>query len=117
MGGVAELVENRDCYQISERRIPCELLWIADNDFSAAFCIGLTGEHRGKIYFWDNDNEPGSRWDGRFETADNITLLANSFTEFIGGLETPKKRRGLGCASLVAMVIVIALAAFYSVVR
>jgi len=62
--GVAELVENRDCYQTSEHRIPSELLWIGDTDFSAAFCIGLTGEQRGKIYFWDNDHEPGSRWDG-----------------------------------------------------
>ena len=116
IGGLAELIENRDCYQLSERRIPSELLWIADTHFSHAFCIGLTKEYRGKIYFWDNDNEPGSSWDGRLETAGNITLLANSFTEFIAGLETPKeeKRRG---ASVILVIITIAFSAFYLFLR
>ncbi len=108
MGGIPELVENRDCYQISERRIPSELLWIMDDAFSAAYCIGLTGEYRGKIYFWDNDNEPGSAWDGRFETAGNITLLANSFTEFIGGLQPPEPEKK-GCTALAAVVLGLAL--------
>jgi hypothetical protein len=117
VGGVAKLFENRECYQISERRIPSELLWIADTDFSAAFCIGLTGEHRGKIYFWDNGHEPGSDWDGRFETAGNITLLANSFTEFIAGLETPKEEKRRGCASVIVVIIAIVFSAFHLFVR
>jgi hypothetical protein len=117
IGGVAELIENRDCYQISERRIPSELLWIADTDFSAAFCIGLTGEHRGKIYFWNNAHEPGSGWDGRFETAGNITLLANNFTEFISGLGPPKEKKRFGCVVSGAAITVIAFFVFHCFVR
>src|SRR5882757_6676236 len=38
IGGVPELIENRDCYQISEQRIPSDLLWIMDDAFSRAVC-------------------------------------------------------------------------------
>ncbi|MEA2733590.1 MAG: hypothetical protein QOE14_41 [Humisphaera sp.] len=118
VGGIAELVDNRECYQISERRIPDELLWIADTDSSAAFCIGLTGGQRGTIYFWDNGNEPGSRWDGRFESAGNITLLANSFTEFIDGLETPKRaEKRFGRMFSVTAITAIALFVFYWITK
>jgi len=90
IGGVPELIENRDCYQISERRIPSDLLWIMDDAFSRGVCIGITGAYRGKVYLWDSDNEPGSAWDGEVATAGNIVLLANSFTEFIDGLRSPE---------------------------
>ena len=82
------LLRSRKCYQGVELRIPRELLWVMDDPFGNAICIGLTGEYRGKMYFWDHECEPDSEeWNGSTNTAENVTLLANSFTEFIAGLE------------------------------
>jgi hypothetical protein len=74
----------RKCY---EGRIPKPLLWIMDDPFGNAICLGVTGQHRGKVYFWDHENEPDEQdWDGEVETAGNVTLLAVSFTDFVTGL-------------------------------
>jgi hypothetical protein len=49
----------------------------------------VTGKHRGRVYFWDHEDEPDpDDWDGEVETADNISLLANSFTDFVAGLSS-----------------------------
>jgi hypothetical protein len=75
-------------YQADEVRIPKALLWIMDDPFGNAICIGLTGPHRGRIYFWDHENEPDPEgWDGEVETSGNIDLMANSFTAFVAGLQ------------------------------
>ena len=74
---------HRDCY---DGRIPDALLWINDDPFGNAICLGIADEHRGKVYFWDHENEPEEDWDGAVETAGNVTLIANSFTEFVAGL-------------------------------
>lgn len=82
------LLWSRDCYQGDGLRIPRELLWIMDDPFGNAICLGLTGEHRGRVYFWDHECEPDpAEWDGSVAAAGNVTLLANSFTNFIGGLK------------------------------
>lgn len=62
-----------------------------DDPFGNAICLGLSDSHRGYVFFWDHEAEPGTEtWDGRVDTAGNITLLALSFTEFIAGLrESP----------------------------
>ncbi|MCA9231165.1 MAG: SMI1/KNR4 family protein [Planctomycetales bacterium] len=74
----------RDCYG---DRIPKELIWIMDDPFGNAICLGLEGDARGKIYFWDHEEEPDpEEWDGSVATADNVSLLTNSFTEFVAGL-------------------------------
>lgn len=70
---------------IYEGRIPKCLLWIHDDPFGNAICLGLTGDHQGRLYFWDHEEEPFD-WDGEFESAGNISFLANSFTEYIAGL-------------------------------
>jgi hypothetical protein len=77
------LLWNRDCYA---GRIPAALIWIHDDPFGNAICLGVAGEYRGRVYFWDHGNEPGEDWDGSVETAGNLTLLANSFTEYVAGL-------------------------------
>jgi hypothetical protein len=74
----------RECY---EGRIPEGLLWIMDDPFGNAICLGISGSYRDKVYFWDHEREPGEEWDGSVETADNIQLLANSFTEFVAELQ------------------------------
>jgi len=81
------LTSARECY---EGRIPKDLLWIMDDPFGNAICLGVSGNHRGKVYFWDHESEPDpDEWDGRVETAGNVQLLADSFAAFVGGLRPP----------------------------
>ena len=77
------LLWTRDCYS---GRIPNALIWIHDDPFGNAICLGVEGEHRGRVYFWDHENEPDEDWDGSVEAASNVTLIANSFTEYVAGL-------------------------------
>jgi cell wall assembly regulator SMI1 len=78
---------NRAVYQGSEVRIPLELLWIMDDPFGNAICLGVDGPSRGKVFFWDHEVPPTlGVWNGRVESAENIQLLADSFTEFVSGL-------------------------------
>jgi hypothetical protein len=77
----------RGCYQGHPVRIPRALVWIMEDPGGNAVCLGLTGKHRGRVYFWVHDEEPDpDEWDGEVETAGNIRLLADSFTEFVAGL-------------------------------
>jgi hypothetical protein len=81
------LTIRRARYQDKYARIPRELLWIADDSFGNAICIGILGPYRGKVYFWDHEEEPDpDEWDGSVESAGNITPLADSFTAFVAGL-------------------------------
>jgi predicted RNA binding protein YcfA (HicA-like mRNA interferase family) len=78
---------SREIYQESEVRIPLDLLWIMDDPFGNAICLGIAGASRGKIFFWDHEVPPTlDDWDGRVDSAENVQLLANSFTEFVSGL-------------------------------
>ena len=77
------LPEHRECYV---GRIPAALVWVMNDPFGNAICVGLSGPHRGQVFFWDHENEPDEDWDGSVESAGNLQLLANSFTEFIAGL-------------------------------
>jgi SMI1-KNR4 cell-wall len=63
-----------------------ELLWIMDDPFGNAICLGVRGERRGRVFFWDHENEPGIDWDGSVNGAANLQLLAMSFAEFVAGL-------------------------------
>lgn len=81
------LISAKDCYQSTELRIPRDLIWIMDDPFGNAICLGIKGSLRGKVYFWDHEQEPDpDTWDGKVETAENLELLANSFTDFVSGL-------------------------------
>jgi hypothetical protein len=77
------LPRHRACY---DGRIPDALLWIHDDPFGNAICLGVAGRHRGRVYFWDHENEPDEDWDGSVEMAGNITLIADSFTDYVSGL-------------------------------
>ncbi|AMV27517.1 SMI1 / KNR4 family protein [Gemmata sp. SH-PL17] len=77
----------RASYQGYEVQIPRALVWIMGDPGGNAICLGLTGEHRGRVYFWVHDEGPDpDSWDGAVETAGNVVLLANSFTDFVAGL-------------------------------
>ena len=73
----------------SKDRIPEELLPIACDSFGNRVCIGVKDKHYGKIYFWDHENEAGSRnpLDNTIKPWwKNITLIANSFTDLLNSL-------------------------------
>jgi hypothetical protein len=60
-----------------------------DDAFGNALCLGVAGDLRGRVYFWDHEKAPAAgAWNGRLETAANVRLLAESFTEFVAGLES-----------------------------
>lgn len=82
------LEKRREIYQSEEPpRIPHDLLWVMDDPFGNAICLGIHGACRGRVYFWDHEEEPDpDEWDGSVETAGNLQLLANSFTNFVAGL-------------------------------
>lgn len=62
-------------------RVPDNLLPIAIDPFGNFVLLGLAGEHRGKVYFWDHENEPIRQPDWS-----NIDLIADSFDAFLRGL-------------------------------
>ena len=73
----------------SKDRIPKELLAIACDSFGNRICIGIKDKYYGKIYFWDHENEAGSRnpFDNTIKPWwKNITLIANSFTDLLNSL-------------------------------
>ncbi len=43
-------------------------------------------EHLGRVYFWDHENKPDRKeWNGAVVAGGNVTLFANSFSEFVAG--------------------------------
>lgn len=91
------LWEQRADYQAEDdMRIPRDLLWVARDPFGNAICLGVLPPQVGKVYYWNHDNEfHDEDYDGTANTAKNLCLLANSFTDFIGILgplkEQPKR--------------------------
>lgn len=72
-------VENFEIYKGDEPRIPKELVPIAIDTGGNLVGIAVSGKNLGKIYFWDHDGE------GLTDkpTYRNVSLLANSFNEFL----------------------------------
>ena len=115
-GGTSELLENRQTYQIDEKRIPREVLWIDSDAFGRALCLGISGPYRGKIYLWDPEFEPGSKWDGKVDTAEHIDLIANTFSELVGRLRKLEKPKRSGCLAVFALLILFSLTIFVTTI-
>ena len=59
-----------------------------DDPFGNAICLGMRGPYHGKLYFWDHEHEPAAnKWDGEIDTAQNVMLIAASFTDFVDGIK------------------------------
>ncbi|MBK9266107.1 MAG: SMI1/KNR4 family protein [Polyangiaceae bacterium] len=70
-----------------DERVPPDLIPIANDAFGNNVCIGWKGKRKGKIYFWDHEDEIDEggcfRQDYR-----NVYLVANSLQEFLDNLMT-----------------------------
>jgi cell wall assembly regulator SMI1 len=53
---------------------------IALDPFGNLICLGVRGEARGKVYFWDHEEETDP------PSFANMNRVANSFSEFVSGL-------------------------------
>ena len=65
-----------------EGRIPEYTMPIADDSFGNLFIIGFGEKNYGQVAFWDHEKESEEK-DGGYDYFDNITILANSFVEFV----------------------------------
>jgi hypothetical protein len=65
-------------------RFPINFIPICDDTFGNLILLSVKGPDYGKVYFWDHEQET--------EPADysNLTLIADSFEEFINNLKTPE---------------------------
>lgn len=76
-----------EIYENVESEIPGDVLAFGEDAGGNLLCIGIRGNHRGKVYFWDqNESSPGEDepgWSG-------MTLLAESFDEFVAALGGPQ---------------------------
>ncbi len=73
--------------KVYDERIPANLIPIAEDANGNAICIGWTGERKGKIYFWDHEDEIDE--DGCLRYNDcTVFLVANSLQEFLDNLMT-----------------------------
>lgn len=70
-----------DARQTYHGRIPASMIPIADDPYGNAICLGVTGNERGRIYFWDHENESDDE-----PYFDNITTLAATFSDFVDSL-------------------------------
>jgi len=73
-------------HEVYKGRIPDELIWIMADSFGNALCLGVRHPYRGKIFFWDHEEEQQEDWDGKLSTATNVVFLADSLTQFIESL-------------------------------
>jgi cell wall assembly regulator SMI1 len=71
----------RDCrWWKGQHRLPENLFPIADDPFGNLICMSFGGADKGKIYFWDHEEE------GPEPSYDNCHLIADSLQEFLEGL-------------------------------
>ena len=65
-------------------RIPKNMLPIANDSGGNLVLLSVSGSDYGKFYFWDHNWEAE---EGKVPDYSNLTLIADSFDEFINGLK------------------------------
>ncbi|MFN3151447.1 SMI1/KNR4 family protein [Bremerella sp.] len=95
--------DDSDPYSIRVRaryfadRIPGYLIPIGDAGGTGQICLGISGEHAGKVYYWDQLNESQadeSDIEARTQSRSifaNINQIAESFADFLDRLEFMKE--------------------------
>ena len=66
-------------------RYPDNMLPIADDCYGNRILLSVKGSDYGKVYFWDHEMEADPD-QGEVPSYDNLTLIADSFEEFVGNL-------------------------------
>jgi cell wall assembly regulator SMI1 len=72
--------ERETRWRKAQNRLPGELVAIARDPFGNLICMSFGGADKGKIYFWDHEEE------GPEPSYDNCHLIADSLQEFLEGL-------------------------------
>jgi cell wall assembly regulator SMI1 len=80
-GEYENLESNFETFKVLDRRLPENLVPIARDPGGNLVCISVAGADQGKVYFWDHEEESATPDYG------NCHLLANTFDEFIAGLQ------------------------------
>jgi hypothetical protein len=80
IGEYDNLIEYLENYK---NRIPNDLFPIAHDPGGNLICICISGDNYGKIFFWDHDIEAD---EGELPDYSNITLISDSFEEFMNNL-------------------------------
>lgn len=70
-------------YRDYKNRIPENMFPIGNDPFGNLILLSVKNADRGKIYFWDHEMEADN---GETPDYSNLTLIANSFEEFIASL-------------------------------
>lgn len=69
-----------------QNRIPNNTFPIGYDPGGNLVLLSVKGPDRGKVYFWDHEREADSS-QGEKPSYDNLTLIADSFDEFINNLK------------------------------
>lgn len=70
--------------KIYKKRLPLNVFPIAYDSGGNLILISVKGPDRGKVYFWDHEMEVG---EGEMPDYSNLTLIADTFSEFIENLK------------------------------
>lgn len=73
-----------------KERLPKNIFPIAYDSCGNLICISVMEPDRGKIYFWDHEREADSA-QGEVPDYSNLTLMSDSFDEFIASLHSGEK--------------------------
>jgi hypothetical protein len=76
------LERNYETYVLQDR-LPAGMLPIASEPGGNLFCLGISPEHFGKVFFWDHELED---YEFQYEF-ENMILLTDSFSRFIADLK------------------------------
>lgn len=74
--------------EIKKNAIPNLLMPFADDPFGNILCIGVKGDVKGEIYFWDHEVCEDGDWTDIVKISDSFTLFLNSLFEYIDLDET-----------------------------
>ena len=74
--------------EINTTAIPNLLMPFADDPFGNILCIGVKGDVKGEIFFWDHEVCEDGNWSDIVKISDSFTLFINSLFEYIDPDET-----------------------------
>lgn len=77
-------------YKCEDERYPTNTIPIGNDVCGNRILLSVKGADRGKVYFWDHEREADT---DKGEVADysNLTLIADSFEEFINSLKSEEE--------------------------